>query len=109
VNCDIFLYENSTLVDVLYLFTEKRSLDRESFIPILKSKDQRYLVGSFKVQNALEYLLAEGKIIEQKLKSSGSVTENKYQNFYKNLGLNNKLVSSGCLLGTNFQGEYISE
>lgn len=92
------LYENSTLIDLLFLFTENRTLDRESFIPVLRSKDNRFLSGSIKVQNALDYLASEGKIIENKLKTGTSLNESKYQNFYKNLGMYTNFVSLRTLI-----------
>lgn len=82
----IAIFEESTLLDLVCLFVENKSLDRNSYIPVVKSIDNRRLVGSIRIQNAVDYLVEETNLIEERLMRGRKGANFRFQNFFDEIG-----------------------
>merc|ERR1712196_643909 len=85
------LYEDSMLIDLVSLFSQKEKINKHGYIAILKSEENKKLIGSLKISNALEYLMAESKIIEEKLRQGKNSTDYRFQKLFKNLDMDNPM------------------
>ena len=48
--------EKDNLADILTFFAEKRHYSNEEFIPVVKDKESRQIIGSVRSWNILEYI-----------------------------------------------------
>lgn len=84
--------EHSTLIDLLALLVENdKKLDPKSYIPIIHSREGKKLVASIKVQNAFEYLAFEGEIIQENIQRGKNCNDQRYQLFFRDLGINHAM------------------
>lgn len=63
-----FLTEDSTLIDIICLFTDNKIYDMESFIPVFVSVNFHKLRGSIKIQNLVDFIDKEIENISTRLK-----------------------------------------
>jgi len=80
-----YLTKGATLLDIIWLFSEDRVYDMESFFPVYESESNMKIIGSIKVKNARDYLFDEIERIKHRLTLGKHNTNKLYSDFFDEL------------------------
>jgi len=80
-----YLTRDATVLDLIWLFSEDRVYDHESFFPVFESESDRRIIGSIKVRNARDYIFEEIERIKHRLTIGKNNQNRLYVNFFDDL------------------------
>lgn len=77
--------KDANLIDLLAMISSNEKINKENYIAVLESSDNPVLIGSFKIQHAIDYIFAECHEIESKLKTGSANSDYSFQKFFQSL------------------------